>query len=358
MRIGIMVTLIRKFKSDDFTTRQLPKIETDLKVKQEFKLLDIEQESTIQKEDELQNQIVRLNEKIVKLNADSGVSIEELEKRTKILIKKKEDVTKQKSSIQDRITHREELQIDLEVILDKFDEEDLEIGISNLKEAKDKLRDVESTLDKIQIKLDSLYERKEHLDSHKYNENCDICMENSKSILDTKDKVKIEIKESESTLQEQNEKKLHLNLDIETLSKYEKEWNNFKEAQEKEDKIDREIGQLINKLSTTETEEIRLDSQIAQQEQLVSDYYANEKQIKKNKEIRDEIVDVRSDLDKVKQIIKNNNADILSLNGKISALQNQKETIEDRIQEVKDLEEQSKLYQFYLSDSFEGWGIL
>ena len=174
-------------------------------------------------------------------------------------------------------------------------------------------------------------------------------MENSKSILDTKDKVKTEIKESESALQEQNETKLHLNLDIETLSKYEKEWNNFKEAQEKEDKIDREIGQLINKLSTTETEEIRLDSQIAQQEQLVSDYYANEKQIKKNKEIRDEIVDVRSDLDKVKQIIKNNNADILSLNGKISALQNQKETIEDRIQEVKDLEEQSKLYQFYLN---------
>ena len=342
-------TLIRKFKSDDFTTR-LAKIETDLKeVKQEFKLLDIEQESAIQKEDELQNQIVRLNEKIVKLNADSGVSIEELEKRTKILIKKKDDVTKQKSSIQDRITHREELQIDLEVILDKFDEEDLEIGISNLKEAKDKLRDVESTLDKIQIKLDSLYERKEHLDSHKYNEDCNICMENSKSILDTKDKVKVEIKELESTLQEQNETKLHLNLDIETLSKYEKEWNNFKEAQEKEDKIDREIGGLINKLSTTETEEIRLDSQIAQQEQLVSDYYANEKQIKKNKEIRDEIVDVRSDLDKVKQIIKNNNADILSLNGKISALQNQKETIEDRIQEVKDLEEQSKLYQFYLN---------
>ena len=163
-----------------------------------------------------------------------------------------------------------------------------------LRQLKDKLRDVESTLDKIQIKLDSLYERKEHLDSHKYNENCDICMENSKSILDTKDKVKIEIKESESELQEQNEKKLHLNLDIETLSKYEKEWNNFKEAQEKEDKIDREIGQLINKLSTTETEEIRLDSQIlTQQEQLVSDYYANEKQIKKNKEIRDEIVDVR-----------------------------------------------------------------
>ena len=43
------------------------------------------------------------------------------------------------------------------------------------------------------------------------------------------------------------------------------------------------------------------------------------------------------------------NSDVLKLNGKISALQNQKETIEDRIQEVKDLEQQSKLFDFYLN---------
>ena len=36
---------------------------------------------------------------------------------------------------------------------------------------------------------------KDHLDSHKYNEDCDICMENSKSILETKEKVESEIKE-------------------------------------------------------------------------------------------------------------------------------------------------------------------
>ena len=106
---------------------------------------------------------------------------------------------------------------------------------------------------------------------------------------------------------------------------------------------------LINKLSTTETEEYKYITQFGQQEQLVKEYYKNEKQIKKNKEIRDEIVNVRSDWDVIKQDIKNNNKDILQLNGKISALQNQKEIIEDRIQEVKNLEAQSKLYDFYLN---------
>jgi len=342
-------TLIRKFKSDDFTTK-LANIDTELKTdKNEYKLLEMSQKALKEEEDILNRQIIKLNEKIVKLNADSGVSIEELEKRLKNLELKKEGIETTKGSIQDRITHREELQITLDEILDKFDEEDLEVGINNLKEAKDKLRDVESTIDKLQVKVDSLYERKEHLDSHKYNEECDICMENSKSILDTKEKVENEIKEYHELLQEENESKLNLNVDIETLSKYEEEWDKFQDAKDKEDKLDREISQLINKLSTTETEEIRFQSQITQQQQLIEEYYKNEKQIKKNKEIREQISGVREKQSSVKDELKRINSDVLKLNGKISALQNQKETIEDRIQEVKELEEQSKLFDFYLN---------
>ena len=174
-------------------------------------------------------------------------------------------------------------------------------------------------------------------------------MENSKSILETKEKVETEIKEVEHRLQEFEKNKLNLNIDIDSLKGYEKEWSNFVEARDKEDKIDREISGLINKLSTIETEELRNQQQITQQDQLIKEYYKNEKQIKRNKEIRNDIVDVRSDLDDVKKIIKSNNSDILKLNGRISALQNQKESIEDRIQEVKGLEEQSKLFEFYLN---------
>ena len=108
---------------------------------------------------------------------------------------KKEGVSTTKESIQDRITFREEQQITLDEILDKFDEEDLEEGIGTFKELKGNVSNIDSEIEKINIKLESLYERKEHLDSHKYNEECDICMENSKSILDTKSEVESEIKE-------------------------------------------------------------------------------------------------------------------------------------------------------------------
>jgi DNA repair exonuclease SbcCD ATPase subunit/DNA repair exonuclease SbcCD nuclease subunit len=342
-------TLIRKFKSDDFTTK-LASIDTELKTdKNEYKLLEMSQKALKEEDDILNRQIIKLNEKIVKLNSDSGVSIEELEKRLKNLEMKVEGLETTKGSLQDRITFREEQQIVLEEILDKFDEEDLEEGINTLTSLKTNIGTIEGEIEKVNIKLESLYERKDHLDSHKYNEECDVCMENSKSILETKDVVGSQIKDFNDNLQEFEKEKLDLTIKIDSLSNYEEEWDKYKDAKDKEDKLDREISQLINKLSTTETEEIRLDTQVTQQTQLIDEYYKNEKQIIKNKEIREQITGVRQKQTGIKDELKRINSDVLKLNGRVSALQNQKETIEDRIDEVKNLEQQSKLFDFYLN---------
>ena len=230
-------------------------------------------------EEVLNKKIISLNEKIVKLNADSGVSIEELEKRLKLLETKRDTIESDKKSTQDRITHREELQITLDEIVDKFDEEELEDGIDKLKDSKEKLRDIESTIDKINIKKDSLYERKDHLDKHKYNEECDICMENSETILQQKEKVEADISQYQELFSDNDKTRLQLMLVIDSLKGYADEWNNYTDAKEKEDKIDREISGLINRLSTIETEELRNSQQITQQEQLIKEYYKNEKQI-------------------------------------------------------------------------------
>ena len=342
-------TLIRKFKSDDFTTK-LANIDTELKTdKNEYKLLEMSQKALKEEDDILNRQIIKLNEKIVKLNSDSGISIEELEKRLENLETKVEGLETTKGSLQDRITFREEQQIVLEEILDKFDEEDLEEGINTLTTLKTNIGTIEGEIEKVNIKLESLYERKDHLDSHKYNEECDVCMENSKSILETKDAVGSQIKDFNDNLQEFEKEKLDLTIKIDSLSNYEEEWDKYKDAKDKEDKLDREISQLINKLSTTETEEIRLDTQVTQQKQLIDQYYKNEKQIIKNKEVREQITGVRQKQTGTKDELKRINSDVLKLNGRVSALQNQKETIEDRIDEVKNLEQQSKLFDFYLN---------
>mgnify|MGYP003635119061 FL=1 len=234
-------TLIRKFKRDDFT-QKLADITDDLKSNgSEYKLAEIQLESSKLKEDGLNKEILKLNSKIVKLNADSGVTIDELESRLTILESKLTKLVENKHKTQERITQREELQITLEEILDEYNEEDLEEGISKLKENKIKQSKLESDIDKIKIKLDSLYERKEHLDSHKYDEQCDVCMENSQTIREQKAKVDSDIGDGESYLNEFDETLSTLMLTIDSLKGYEVEWDKYTDAKDKEDKLDREL---------------------------------------------------------------------------------------------------------------------
>lgn len=342
-------TLIKKFKNDDFTTK-LADIETKLKAdKSEFKLTQIEQSSLKDTEDGYNKELIRLNGKIVKLNADSGVSIDELESKLVSLERKHADLLEEKKTIQSKIDERERQQLEIESLIDGFDEEELEVKNKELVFTKKHKDDLSIIVEKNEIKLDSLIDRKEHLDSHKYNEQCDICMENSKSIREQKEKVNSEIKTTKESIDELNSQIQTLESDIADLLKYETDWNNLVELKDKENKLDKDISTLINKLSTTETEEIRLETQVTQQKQLIDEYHQNEEQIKKNKEIREEITEVRKKLDSVKNDLKDVDKKVLSLNGTISSLQNQKETIELRIKEVKDLEEQSKLFEYYLN---------
>jgi DNA repair exonuclease SbcCD ATPase subunit/DNA repair exonuclease SbcCD nuclease subunit len=341
-------TLIKKFKSDDFTSK-LAEIETNLKEnKSEYKLVEIELGGIKDEEDGLNKDLIRLNGKIVKLNSDL-VGIDELEKRKKILVAKEEEILKTKGETQTRISKLEELQLQLEEIIDGFDEEELEDKIGVLKVARKDFSTAVHELEKLDIKIDSLTDKKTHLDSHKYNENCEICMENSKTILESKK----DVEESLAEIWEEYNQVIHTRditeIKMNELTPYETDWNNLVETKEKEGKVDREISTLMNKLSASETEEIRIQTQIADQIKLIEEYHQNEEQIKKNGEIREEIKAKRETLDEVKKNFTKTNKKLLELNGKVSSLKSQKEILEAKISEVKELEEQSKLYEYYLN---------
>ena len=341
-------TLIKKFKSDDFTSK-LADIKTQLtEATNEYKLVDIELGAIKTEEESLNKDLIRLNGKIVKLTSDN-IGIEELEKRKKILTDKETEILDTKNATQDRIGKLEALQLQLEEIIDGFNEDELETQIKELGIAKTDLSNTKHELDKLEIWHTSLVDKKEHLDLHKYNPECNICMENSETILQSKDEVETTLNEVNGYITTANNTKDALELKITSLNPYETDWNNLTDTKEKEVKIDREISSLINKLSTSETEEIRIQTQIAEQIKLIDEYYKNEEQIKKNGEIREEIKIVRETLDANKILFTKTNKKLLELNGRVSSLQSQRDTLEDKIKEVKDLEEQSKLYEYYLN---------
>ena len=341
-------SLIKKFKSDDFTTK-LADIETKL-IEKLSEYSEVENNSTDFNKsiDKLNQQLVSLNGKIVPIKSDE-YTLEQLESKKTKLEDDLQSVVTQRDSNQSKITELEEKQIELEEYIDKFDEKELKINVKVLEESEAQFNKVENELEKIGIKLTSLEERKKHLDSHKYNENCDVCMENSKTILEQKEDVETQLLDIDSKIRGfLDERDAYQHTISEHLTYRDMSKQLFK-LKSDEEKVTKDISGLINKLSTLETQEVKLENELVQVKQLIADYLENEKQIQKNKDIRFEIQQVRDELSIIKNQAAISNTNLLSINGEAFSLKNQKETIEERIKEVEELEEQFGLYEYYLN---------
>ena len=340
--------LIRKFKKDDFTTQLNELIVGFGTTETEFNQskTDLDDETT--KIDGYNEKLIKLNSNLVKLNSDI-VGIEELKKRLGILETNQFKTSQQKSITEQRIEKIESLQIKLDEILDSYDEDNLFDDMLSLTRGRTRQIQVKNEIEKINIRISSLDTQKQHLDTHKYDQNCEICMENAESIIKTKKEVDIELmslKESLGTHEHELNSIVRL---IESLLQSEIDDANLRDAKEKESRINTELSNLINKVSVFESDEIRFETQIETQKNLINEYYNNKEQIEKNRVIRNDITEVSTNLRDSK--VKHNrlNKKVLSLNGKLSSIRSQKETIQDRIKEVKDLEKQTKLYDYYLN---------
>jgi DNA repair exonuclease SbcCD ATPase subunit len=341
-------SLIRKFKQDDFTQR-LADIETSLKEKEsEYKLVEIQLNASSDEVEKHNQKLISLNEKIVKVKSDN-YSLTDLETKKSTLEKSITDLEEQRNLTQSKIDSLEEQQIGLEEQIDSMDEDEITKEYKLYNQYISDLKDLDNELDKVKIKEDSLVERLAHLETHKYNKDCEICMENSESIIDAKVGVEADLTTIEVDKKVKFEEKNLLLLAIDTRKKYKELSETLIKLKSDEEKVSRDINTLINKLSTFETQEVKLNNELLQVTQLIEDYLENEKQIQKNKEIRTEIQSVRNDLTSAKSNVDSFNKQLLTLNGSVSSLKNQKETIEERIKEVEQLEEQFGLYEYYLN---------
>ena len=341
-------SLIKKFKSDDFTTK-LADIETKLIEKlSEYSEVENNLTDFNKSIDKLNQQLVSLNGKIVPIKSDE-YTLEQLESKKTKLEDDLQSVVTQRDSNQSKITELEEKQIELEEYIDKFNEKELKINVKVLEESEAQFNKVENELEKIGIKLTSLEERKKHLDSHKYNENCDVCMENSKTILEQKEDVETQLLDIDSKIRGFLDERDAYQHTISEHLTYRDMSKQLLKLKSDEEKVTKDISGLINKLSTLETQEVKLENELVQVKQLIADYLENEKQIQKNKDIRFEIKQVRDELAIIKNQATISNTNLLSINGEAFSLKNQKETIEERIKEVEELEEQFGLYEYYLN---------
>ena len=341
-------TLIKKFKRDDFTTT-LANVETKLSDKT-TEYQGVQQEVNDLKETiETQNtELLSLSGQLVQLNSDLD-DIKTLESKLKTLQSKKEELETQQGLQQAKLIGLEETQIELEEKLDGYDEEDILQQFQLYGKLNDELRELTNEIEKIEIKEQSLEERIAHVKSHKYNPECEICMENSEGFITAKMSLQSELSQLVNNKAIVVRTRDNVVSQINTLKGYETIHQEMLSTQQKEAVIFKEISTLHNTISSCETLEVRINNDIQQQEKLIEEYYKNEEQIEINRQLNSQIRVIKSELNSTKSELDKKDRVLLKLNGEVSTLKSEKDTIRKRIKEVEKLEEQFKLYEFYLN---------
>jgi len=340
-------TIIKKFNKDEFTSKLVRLKREHTESIKNYKEIKSQTDSLQSNIDELNDRVEELSTKIIPTNT-TIVDIDGEKSKLYKLEENKKSIEEKIDSIHKSISELETEQLEIEDVLDDWDGESLESQYGeflSLSKTKYELNEKITTQSEIRKTIQS---QKEHLDTHKYDENCEICMENSKSIRSQKEEVNdkleqinININNYDSNLIEINEKITKLG-DIETL------WNEYKETKEKYSQISQTLDNRVSKLLGMDNELERIKVQIQNKKNDIDNYYENENTIKENSKVRFEIDTIKSDINSNKSQLKQKTNQALKLNGSISSLKNQIDTIDERIDEIKKLEKQNKLYEYYL----------
>jgi DNA repair exonuclease SbcCD ATPase subunit len=276
-------------------------------------------------------------------------SIDELERDKDRYERSLNDIGISEGELDVRYKKLLELEAALVGLLSQYDKEVIQNSVNELSNTVERMKDVKNTIDKLGIKNTSLYDKLEHLSSHKYNENCEVCIENSKSIILSKDEVQRELEKINSQIKENLELKVQLGNRIEQLIPYKTKEDEYKELETKHNKVDKDIYNIKSQISSLETKKITTSNELDKTKLLIDEYYKNEEQIKINQTLRNQLHITESELKTVSSKIDTKNKELMDVFKKHTTLESQRETIESRIVEVKELEDKNKLYEYYLN---------
>ena len=341
-------TLIKKFKQDDFP-QKLVQIQSELKI-YDSKLKTIKKDSA-----ELKDELTTLNESASELKSkmlDTGsfdYSIEDLEKDVRRYEKNIIDIDVNKTELTDRYNKLLELESTVSTLMKEYDVSLIKKSISELNTKSDKLKDVKNTIDKLGIQKASLTDKLEHLQSHKYNPDCEVCVGNSISIIQSLEEITPQIQTIETDILTNTNLKNQLEISISELTIYRKKEDEYKDLETKYNKIDKDIYNIKSQLSSLETKHITTNTNLEKTKSLVQDYYKNEEQIKTNQKLKSQLTVINNNIKDVSIKISTKDKELMDAFKKHTTLESQKETIESRIAEVKELEEKNNLYEYYLN---------
>lgn len=341
--------MIRNFKREDFTSKLAETLE-DLKLAESQKT-EITQSINELESNVDQTQIELDGYKSQLIPIDSNIQdIDGLKLRKDNFEKNLSSTESEVKGLNEKVLKLQNLETDIEEQIDAFGDVDelkdssdwyitYDVDLSNIQK---------NVIPTIEVKLKAEYEKLEHLNTHEYNPDCDVCKKNNKSVIESKTSVNKTIAELTNELTESKEQELLLEDNIKEFKPLARQYTQYLNLNADLEKVDRDVNKLLSQISYKETSIESIKSEISKVESKIEQYYQNEQSIKSNKQISVHIARIEKELNELKKQLKDKNNQLLTTTASLGSLQSNKETMVNKIKEVKEYEERYKLFEYYL----------
>jgi len=348
-----MHVLVKEYQNQDFST-QLAGIEVELEQQEKvLNSLNKKKGKLIDLRDEYNNYIVDETKKLKPID-ESVVDIESFKSfKTSVKLKIEEKLSKLNSYENEYTILREDFNM-LKNNINNYNELNINDILEKVNRHESDKESITGRLKLLKIQLENKQDKLHKLEDHKYDPNCKYCMNNIfvKDAIKTKEEISAD------------------NLIISKLKTHEKEKLRFIETYVHIKKEQEELEELKSAARTHETQTFKLKSltsslkyeieslKLTQKENNdnIDKYYQQKTDIKYNEGINKIINDHTEILNEAKERLFKLDDEIINVNAELSILKNNKITINNSINKLKDLENKYIAYEYYL-DSVKRDGI-
>ena len=339
--------LLKNFKKDDFSLRLA---ELDEIVKTNGKIFN----ELVEKKDEFEQNKTEVERKLSNLESqiqqttlsiDLDVETKRLESFTSSLetnngklVKMGEQLTEAEGIVSELIESQSHLS--------KYNNIDIEVVYSNYQEEKKKLIEAEKVYSNAKLYLSLAEEKIKHLDKHEYDPNCKYCCDNTfvKDAMVAKNA----LPELEAIVKQAMVDATGIQQTLDRWDDVEEAYKSYQSKHKEVNDSKTLVSRIKEYISKTKLDIRDSEDGIRDSTTKIEEYHRNKEQIELNKKLRKDITDTKEVINSIKKQIKEVDDEKLSTNSIVSKAKQEKEGIEDRISQIKKLEETNKLYDYYL----------
>ena len=341
------LTLIKKFKNDDFS-EQLATLVSGIKSKtKEYRETKLHLKNLRLEETTLQTRVEELSEQLITLDENLD-SIDKLKEN-------KEDIKKTLKNLESDLIELKETIKTLESDLNPLETErdgyvkiKLEESVKSYNKLKETLKTKTHEQEKLQLKIESQKERIDSVVDYQYDEECEFCVTNAEHVIHVREDANSKLVDLNLEFNQLSDKIDEIENEISSFGKIDQDWKRFETLNQTISSLEFKLYQKRERKLNLENEILKVREKFNKADDLVGKYYRYEKDFKFNAELKEEITEYKDELLSLNGEITETNDELLEVNGELSTLKNQKQTLVERIEEVKELEDYHKLLEFYL----------